>query len=78
MTKGKSSLEKALKLAKKLKKETTTVTEFLDSVNKDLDAKEALPGVQNLDQDLSYVKVPHKSKSGGKLVCEEISQSVRK
>ncbi|XP_078330229.1 dystrophin-like isoform X4 [Crassostrea virginica] len=56
VTKGKSSLEKALKLAKKLKKETTTVTEFLDSVNKDLDAKEALPGVQNLDQDLSYVK----------------------
>ncbi|XP_061169275.1 dystrophin-like isoform X1 [Saccostrea echinata] len=56
VTKGKSSLEKALKLAKKLKKETTTVKDFLDSVNKDLDTKENTPGVRNLDTDLSYVK----------------------
>lgn len=57
VTKGKSALEKALKLAKKLKKETTMVKDFLESVNQDLDSKEATPGVHNLDQDLSYVKV---------------------
>lgn len=57
VTKGKSALEKALKLAKKLKKETTMVKDFLESVNLDLDSKEATPGVHNLDQDLSYVKV---------------------
>uniref|UniRef100_A0A8W8JFQ6 Dystrophin n=1 Tax=Magallana gigas TaxID=29159 RepID=A0A8W8JFQ6_MAGGI len=56
VTKGKSALEKALKLAKKLKKETTMVKDFLESVNQDLDSKEATPGVHNLDQDLSYVK----------------------
>lgn len=57
VTKGKSALEKALKLAKKLKKETTMVKDFLESVNQDLDSKETTPGVHNLDQDLSYVKV---------------------
>lgn len=55
--KGKFVLEKVLKLVKKLKKETIMVKDFLEFVNQDLDFKEVIFGVYNLDQDLFYVKV---------------------
>lgn len=56
MTKGKTSLDKALKYAKKLNKELTAVGEFLNNVNHRLDnTSESVP--QNIDTELSYVQV---------------------
>ena len=57
VTESKSLLDKALKLSRKLNKEVKAVAEFLKTVNKQLDEREGSPGILNLEEDLTYVKV---------------------
>jgi len=56
VTRGKTGLDKALKLAKKLKKEMASVREMLHSVE-EIDAKEGVEGPRNLEKELQWVKV---------------------
>ncbi|KAK2181696.1 hypothetical protein NP493_384g04000 [Ridgeia piscesae] len=55
VTRGKTGLDKALKLAKKLKKEMASVREMLHSVE-EIDAKEGVEGPRNLEKELQWVK----------------------
>ncbi|XP_069136952.1 dystrophin-like isoform X1 [Argopecten irradians] len=56
VTKGKTSLDKSLKLSKKLNKEVTMVNDFLVSVGEELDKRDGTSPNENLDTDLNYVQ----------------------
>ncbi|KAK3089530.1 hypothetical protein FSP39_004327 [Pinctada imbricata] len=56
VTEAKSLLDKGVKLSKKLHKEISAVGDFLKTVNKELDEREATRASQNLDADLTYIK----------------------
>lgn len=57
MTKGKSGLDKALKLSKRLHKEVSNVDEFLVSVSTELDKRDRGSPNKSLDTELTYVQV---------------------
>ena len=56
VTRGKTGLDKALKLAKKLKKEMALIREMLHTME-ELDTKEGTEAPRNLDKELQWVKV---------------------
>ncbi|KAL5009782.1 hypothetical protein ScPMuIL_012087 [Solemya velum] len=55
VTKGKTCLEKALKLAKKLRREQTAIQEFVNTVNSEVERKEKNKASYNLDVALTYI-----------------------
>ena len=55
MTRGKTGLDKALKLAKKLKKEMALIREMLHTME-ELDTKE-VTAPRNLEKELQWLKV---------------------
>jgi hypothetical protein len=57
ITQGKTSLEQALKLAKKLKKESTSLREFIASTSKELSRREAPAPSKDIEEELTWVKV---------------------
>ena len=57
VTQGKSSLEQAVKLAKKLKKESTGLRDFIVSTSKDLTKREMPAASRDVDDEISWIKV---------------------
>ncbi len=57
MTQSKSDLEKALKLSRKLRKETASIQELTDSTEKTLDEQETKQGPKDHDEQLKWVQV---------------------
>lgn len=57
VTEGKTKIEKALKLNRKLRKESYAVQDFINRSNHELDIREqATPGL-GIEKDLSFAKV---------------------
>jgi hypothetical protein len=57
ITQGKTSLEQALKLAKKLKKESTSLRDFMAFTSKDLSRRDMPTPSKDLEEELAWIKV---------------------
>ncbi|XP_067674722.1 dystrophin-like isoform X3 [Haliotis asinina] len=57
VTQGKTNLEKALKLSKKLRKEMGAVNEFVSATNHDLDRRELNTSVYNVEEEVNHVRL---------------------
>jgi hypothetical protein len=57
VTQSKTNLEQALKLAKKLKKESTSLREFIASASKELSKREGLAASRDIEEELAWIKV---------------------
>ena len=57
MTQSKTELEKALKLSRKLRKETASIQELADNTEKTLDDHETQQGPKDHDEQLRWVQV---------------------
>ncbi|XP_063403799.1 dystrophin-like isoform X1 [Mytilus trossulus] len=55
VTKGKNTLDKALKIAKKLHKEVNSIQKFINTVNEELDTRDKTPIAKNSEATLSYI-----------------------
>lgn len=55
--KGKNTLDKALKIAKKLHKEVNSIQKFINTVNEELDTRDKTPIAKNSEATLSYIIV---------------------
>lgn len=57
VTQSKTSLEQALKLTKKLKKESASLREFVTSINKELSKREIPTAAKDIEDELVWAKV---------------------
>ena len=57
VTQSKTSLEQALKLTKKLKKESASLREFVTSINKELSKREMPTAAKDIEDELVWAKV---------------------
>ena len=57
VTEGKSGLEQALKLTKKLKKESGSLREFVTSTDKELGRRESMKNIKDLEEEITWIKV---------------------
>jgi len=57
VTQSKTSLEQALKLTKKLKKESASLREFVTSINKELSKREIPTAAKDIEDELAWAKV---------------------
>ncbi|XP_013413171.1 dystrophin isoform X2 [Lingula anatina] len=56
VTQGKKTLEKALKVSKKLKKEVTGITEWMDAVQRELNKKEMVKAPKNPEEEKMWME----------------------
>ena len=71
VTQSKTSLEQALKLTKKLKKESASLREFVTSINKELSKREVPTAAKDIEDELVWAKV------GNSLLYKDRSVSSR-
>ena len=57
VTQSKTSLEQALKLTKKLKKESASLREFVSTMNKELSKREMPTAAKDIEDELVWAKV---------------------
>jgi len=57
VTQSKTSLEQALKLTKKLKKESASLREFVMGINKELSKREMPTAAKDIEDELVWAKV---------------------
>jgi len=57
VTQSKTSLEQALKLTKKLKKESASLREFVTSIDKELSKREMPTAAKDIEDELVWAKV---------------------
>lgn len=57
VTEGKSKVEKALKLTKKLRKEFAAVQDFINRSNQELDKRELTVTSANVNKEIAFAKV---------------------
>ena len=57
VTEGKGKIDKAMKLSKKLKKESAAVQDFINRSNHELDARELVVVNYNVDREIAFAKV---------------------
>ena len=57
VTHGKGDLEKGLKLAKKLRRETNTLKEFSANLNEELSKKEAVKAPRDIEAEMKWIEV---------------------
>ena len=57
VTEGKGKIDKAMKLSKKLKKESAAVQDFINRSNHELDARELVVVNYNIDREIAFAKV---------------------
>ncbi|KAK7483287.1 hypothetical protein BaRGS_00025454, partial [Batillaria attramentaria] len=56
VTHSKADLDKALKLSRKLRKEITAITDFINETNTELSKRQSPKQVHNVDDELAYIK----------------------
>jgi len=57
VTQSKTSLEQALKLTKKLKKESASLRDFVTNINKELAKREMPTAAKDIEDELVWAKV---------------------
>jgi len=57
VTQSKTNLEQALKLTKKLKKESASLREFVTNTNKELSKREIPTAAKDIEDELVWIKV---------------------
>ncbi|XP_053396069.1 dystrophin-like isoform X7 [Mercenaria mercenaria] len=59
VTEGKTKVEKALKLTKKLRKESSAVQDFVNRSNQELDAREKTVATSSVSKEIAFAKATH-------------------